>query len=74
MTNYISNNEFNWPLATQYAFLALKDALTSTHILQLSNYSKAFEVSCDASGTSSGGTLSQEEHPAAFFNEKPNDV
>ena len=52
------------------AFAALKDALCSTPLLQLPDFTRRFEVECDAFDFGIGGVLLQEKRPIAYFSEK----
>ena len=61
---------FRWGEKQDDAFNLLKDKLSSTPLLALSNFAKTFEIECDASGIGIGGVLMQEGRPIAFFSEK----
>ncbi len=43
-------------------------------VMCLPDFTKLFEVKCDASGLGIGGELNQERHPIAYFSEKLNDA
>ena len=63
---------FVWGTAQDHAFDELKRLLTSAPLLALPDFSKQFEVECDASGIGIGGVLMQENKPVAYFLEKLN--
>ena len=74
MTDCIRKGDFVWTKAASRAFQELKERMTEAPVLRLPDFSKPFEVACDASGIGIGGVLSQEGHPIAFFSEKLNDA
>jgi len=51
-------------------FALLKEKLCSTPILTLPEFTKAFEIRCDASRIRIGVVLMQDWRPIAYFNEK----
>ncbi|KAF8081445.1 hypothetical protein N665_0886s0005 [Sinapis alba] len=61
---------FKWEEAQQNAFQYLKEKLTQSHLLILSDFTKTFEIECDASGIGIGSVLMQERRPIAYFSEK----
>ena len=48
--------------------------MTKAPVLRLPDFSKPFEVACDASEIGVGGVLNQEGHPIAYYSEKLKDA
>jgi len=46
--------------------------MVSDSVMRLSDFSKIFEIACDASDIGICGVLAQEGHPVAYFSEKLN--
>ena len=68
LTKVIKNNiGFKWGEAQEQAFNMLKDKLSSSPLLTLPNFSKTFEIECDASGLGIGAVQMQDERPIAYF-------
>ena len=61
---------FCWNEKHEQAFQRLKAQLTNAPILSLLNFSKTFEIECDASRVGIGAVLLQGGHPIAYFSEK----
>ena len=74
VTDCMKKNQFVWTKAATKAFEEIKKKLTKAQVLQLPNFSKVFEVACDASNVGIEGVLNQEGHPIAFFSEKLNEA
>jgi len=74
ITDCLKSEGFQWTPAASKAFAEIKRMMTEAPVMRLPDFSKAFEVTCDASGLAIGGVLSQECHPVAYFSEKLNDA
>jgi len=62
--------DFKWGNSQENAFQELKKCLTEAPLLVLPDFTKTFEVECDASGIGIGGVLMQQGKPVAYFSEK----
>uniref|UniRef100_A0A2N9I5V1 CCHC-type domain-containing protein n=1 Tax=Fagus sylvatica TaxID=28930 RepID=A0A2N9I5V1_FAGSY len=67
ITDCMKQGEFKWSKAATRAFGEVKKKMTEAPVMRLPDFTKLFEVECDASGLGIGGVLSQERHPIAYF-------
>ena len=59
VTDYMKGSRFQWTKESKYAFQLIKVPLTTAPILVLPDFSKSFELHCDASKVGIGAVLSQ---------------
>jgi hypothetical protein len=67
LTNMLKKNQFGWHEAIEDVFLALKQAMTTTPIMAMPNFNKAFTIETDASGDGIGAVLVQQGKPVAYM-------
>ena len=73
ITECLKSKKIVWTITTNNAFNEIKKKMGEAPVLKLPDFSKIFEVACDASHVGVGGVLSQEEHSIAFYSEKLNE-
>ena len=74
ITDCMKQGEFVWTKAAAKAFNEVKQKMSEALVMRLPDFTKPFEVECDASSIGIGGVVSQERHPIAYFSEKLNDA
>ncbi|GJW65964.1 ty3-gypsy retrotransposon protein, partial [Tanacetum coccineum] len=67
LTTLTKKDGFVWSTEALTTFHKFKQALMSTPVLRLPDFSKDFTMECDASSEGVGAILSQEDHPVAYF-------
>jgi hypothetical protein len=63
---------FKWVSEQDRAFIEIKERLCGAPLLALLDFSKTFDIECDASRIGIGAILMQENRPIAYFSEKLN--
>jgi hypothetical protein len=66
LTNLLKRNDSSWTPITDQSLQALKDAMCTTPILTLSNFTKTFVLECDVLGKGIGAVLMQHGQSLAF--------
>jgi hypothetical protein len=67
LTNLLKKNSFVWTEQATQALLTLMEAMVSTPVLRLPDFTKQFMVETDARDSGIGAVLLQEQRPIAFM-------
>ena len=67
LTDLLKQGQFGWNDEVEAAFLALKQAMTTTPTLAIPNFDDSFTIEADTSGDGIGAVLSQQGKPIAFM-------
>nr|GEW68214.1 hypothetical protein [Tanacetum cinerariifolium] len=70
LTQLLRKQAFVWTHATTTSFDALKQAMMTTPVLCMPNFSNHFILQTDASGTRVGAVLTQNGQPVAYFSKE----
>ena len=70
LTDLTKKGAFIWTPEAHNCFEMFKLIMTTCPVLALPNFSKPFELQCDASGEGIGAVLMQDKHPIAFESRK----
>jgi len=67
LTNLLKRRNFKWDADAAAAFTMLKQAMTTTLILAMSNFNESFTIETDASRDGIGVVLTQQGRPIAYM-------
>lgn len=70
MTDLLKKGEVLWTREAQNYLMQFKEIMTTCPVLALSDFTKPFELQCDASREGVSVVLIQDKHPIAYESNK----